>query len=628
MADSNIIITGTFVDKVSKGVQTMAGNISKGVSQANKAFGSVSVGQMVKGVTGGLITFELLKKALRGLVDTLKDFDKASGGTTLATMKTQFSQMSIEIGSVLMPYLAKFSKWWTDNESTILDVVRRIAKGTAEMGSVIAQSAKFGISMYVEKIAQLMGLWARMKKFVLMPNEVANNKMLLQNAFDDQQKYFRSASKLPYDEWRKQDFNAKTSDMVRKVIEDQRKIISGYDETISFAADLEKKMSDSAIDSAGSIMESADKIGQAITTMSDPSGVKVGDDSLANKRDEAKVKQLTMLLLDMDKALASFSNSAKSYVSDMALMAQADAFVAAEQDKYIANLKSIMDVEQERQMSMQDYVNGVVDSNTLVSYSFLKTTSDIEAAINAQVISAEDGAVALTKAYTGMTATIVDSISSANSTFFGALSDLWSYQQSVLDKQTAAQVKHAQGTIKDEKKLAAEIEKIEGQAMNKRIELRRKELLTQLAMAIANTAEGITKAIAQGGVLGIITGIAVGAAGAIQTAVIADQLSNMKAGYATGGIVPGSSFSGDKVPARVNSGEMILNQSQQAQLFAQANGKGNGGGDGITIHENIVVNGNLDRAAADQVRNDREKQLTRLRQDLKDLSWRGQLSFA
>jgi hypothetical protein len=45
-------------------------------------------------------------------------------------------------------------------------------------------------------------------------------------------------------------------------------------------------------------------------------------------------------------------------------------------------------------------------------------------------------------------------------------------------------------------------------------------------------------------------------------------------GFATGGIVPGVSFSGDKVPAFVNSGEMILNNAQQAELFKLANGVG------------------------------------------------------
>ena len=42
--------------------------------------------------------------------------------------------------------------------------------------------------------------------------------------------------------------------------------------------------------------------------------------------------------------------------------------------------------------------------------------------------------------------------------------------------------------------------------------------------------------------------------------------------FATGGIVPGTLRTGDKVIARVNSGEMILNAQQQARLFAIANG--------------------------------------------------------
>ena len=45
-------------------------------------------------------------------------------------------------------------------------------------------------------------------------------------------------------------------------------------------------------------------------------------------------------------------------------------------------------------------------------------------------------------------------------------------------------------------------------------------------------------------------------------------------GYNSGGIVPGTSTIGDRVPARVNSGEMILNLAQQTKLFKIANGGG------------------------------------------------------
>ena len=46
--------------------------------------------------------------------------------------------------------------------------------------------------------------------------------------------------------------------------------------------------------------------------------------------------------------------------------------------------------------------------------------------------------------------------------------------------------------------------------------------------------------------------------------------------FANGGIVGGSSFTGDRVVANVNSGEMILNRRQQANLFKMANGGGTG----------------------------------------------------
>ncbi len=60
----------------------------------------------------------------------------------------------------------------------------------------------------------------------------------------------------------------------------------------------------------------------------------------------------------------------------------------------------------------------------------------------------------------------------------------------------------------------------------------------------------------------------VGAAMATQAA----QVSGLN--FATGGIVPGSSYSGDKVAANVNSREMILNLGQQKRLFDIANGSG------------------------------------------------------
>ena len=74
----------------------------------------------------------------------------------------------------------------------------------------------------------------------------------------------------------------------------------------------------------------------------------------------------------------------------------------------------------------------------------------------------------------------------------------------------------------------------------------------------------------------------VGAQAATNVSRIASQ---KPPGFQDGGIVGGNSFSGDRVPVRVNSGEMILNREQQANLFQQANG-GGGSGENVT---NITV---------------------------------------
>jgi hypothetical protein len=60
----------------------------------------------------------------------------------------------------------------------------------------------------------------------------------------------------------------------------------------------------------------------------------------------------------------------------------------------------------------------------------------------------------------------------------------------------------------------------------------------------------------------------VGTAAAANVAGIANQ---QRPKFANGGIVSGNSFTGDRVGAQVNSGEMILNRSQQGKLFNQIN---------------------------------------------------------
>ena len=57
--------------------------------------------------------------------------------------------------------------------------------------------------------------------------------------------------------------------------------------------------------------------------------------------------------------------------------------------------------------------------------------------------------------------------------------------------------------------------------------------------------------------------------------------------FATGGIIGGSSFIGDNMIARVNSGEMILNGTQQRNLFNLLDGKGGSIGSSASVEFKI-----------------------------------------
>lgn len=87
-------------------------------------------------------------------------------------------------------------------------------------------------------------------------------------------------------------------------------------------------------------------------------------------------------------------------------------------------------------------------------------------------------------------------------------------------------------------------------------------------LTTAKTAEAAAEAASSAAKVPFVGWMA--AAGAALS-VVAAMASIPK--FAKGGIVPGISFAGDKVPAMLNSGEMILNGSQQANLFKILNSK-------------------------------------------------------
>ena len=117
---------------------------------------------------------------------------------------------------------------------------------------------------------------------------------------------------------------------------------------------------------------------------------------------------------------------------------------------------------------------------------------------------------------------------------------------------------------------------LDKKAAQEEYKLKMWEWSASLLQATANVAQGIAKALAEGGpYAGPILAALIGASGAVQIATItANKPKNPS--FATGGIVPGTSYSGDRVTANVNSGEMILNAQQQKNLWDMAHSRGGG----------------------------------------------------
>lgn len=168
-------------------------------------------------------------------------------------------------------------------------------------------------------------------------------------------------------------------------------------------------------------------------------------------------------------------------------------------------------------------------------------------------------------------------------------------------EQAELEEKYRRGEISEEEYQEA-ITNSKKKAAKEQYKIQMAQWAASILQATANIAEGVTKAIAQGGIAGLISGALVSAAGAVQIAsIIANKPTPPN--FSTGGIVGGSSYSGDNIAANLNSREMIMNQSQQKGLWDFINGGSNGQGGGT----NIVINNSASNIATAQPKITRDK---------------------
>ena len=165
------------------------------------------------------------------------------------------------------------------------------------------------------------------------------------------------------------------------------------------------------------------------------------------------------------------------------------------------------------------------------------------------------------------------------------------------------EIKYRKGEIGEEEyqKKVADAKK-KGAKLQYQIELQ--QWSANILAATANTAVGVTQALAQGGVAGIITGALVGAAGAVQLASI--MAAKPIPHFATGGFIGGmngASLGADNTLIAARGGELMINAAQQRQLWDVLNGNAGGINGGV----NLIVKNSASNIVSTSAQIDKNK---------------------
>lgn len=169
-------------------------------------------------------------------------------------------------------------------------------------------------------------------------------------------------------------------------------------------------------------------------------------------------------------------------------------------------------------------------------------------------------------------------------------------------EQAALEEKYLKGEISEEE-YEEKITESKKKAAKEQYKIQMVQWSASILQATANIAQGVTQAIAQGGVAGLITGGLVAAAGAVQIAsIIASKPTppNFAGGGFIGGM-NGATMGSDNTYIHARTGEMVANAAQQRNLWEAMNG--NGGGSGT----NIVINNSASNIATAQPKLTRDK---------------------
>lgn len=115
-------------------------------------------------------------------------------------------------------------------------------------------------------------------------------------------------------------------------------------------------------------------------------------------------------------------------------------------------------------------------------------------------------------------------------------------------KEQLQDAMHARNeAAREEQRIAKEKERLEAQAAKKDRQMKRNDLISNIAVGVANTAQGVTAALSKG-IPGIVMAAVIAAMGAAEVAVMTRQLAKLE----HGGEIKGPSHANGGVPIKIN----------------------------------------------------------------------------
>jgi hypothetical protein len=584
--------------------------LESAVNNLNKSYGGLSgeLGESIPEIKA--LTAEQLKngEAVKLLAGRYKGIAEQVAKTTGTAdqLKNAFGDLKEELGAPFEKALAPARSFFTQLISGWANAKK--AKREFEEGREEVQAGRGSLDQIAGQVMAAESEVERLKK-LLSPEEIAKSTSHMSDAMassylSNLEAQLREANALVTK------YTIQFSKEQQRLAEEEASKKKTVDELTLAAA--EKKRNEDAAAHIAKVTAQREKDIEAIDLQAQAEGKQSDTQEILNAYTASYVSLITEsngLITAQNPAAVALLATIQQMATAIQAQAQAEKDAITAKEKTIQADKDAQEAAKEREMQEKettDKITGVImDSlsdrelialqmaNMEAEYEQLSADKKLEIEndyMNAwwilkkkqQQLIADDAKYKKQKEVETATA-VLSNLNSFASQYASTTNDLTELIKESLNTELQTRLANIKASTMSEEDKSEAILKAESETANEIYKLNMWKWSADLLSATANTALGITQALAAGGPLGIITGALVGAAGAVQLATIIGN-KPIPPAFETGGFLPGNSYSGDKLLFRGNSGEAILNASQQRQFMDIANGKA---GTNIKIYNSV-----------------------------------------